>query len=77
MQVLNINAGVNADADAWASAIALWEQGPAELKTHTQSGAIPVMTLYYLIWKPLVPKSTVVFYFSAVGMYMYKSMILY
>ena len=32
----HLNAGVNADADtdanAWASAIALWDQGPAELK---------------------------------------------
>ena len=35
------------------------------------------MTLNYLIWKPLAAKSTIVFYFSAFEMYMYKSMILY
>ena len=46
-------------------------------KKQTQSGAIPVMTLNYLIWKPLAAKSTAVFYFSAIEMYMYKSMILY
>ena len=28
----HLNACVNADADAWASAIALWNQGPAELR---------------------------------------------
>ena len=28
----HLNEGVNADADAWASAIAFWDQGPAELK---------------------------------------------
>ena len=50
---------------------------PMNKKTQTQSGATPVMTLNYLIWKPLAAKSTAVFYFSAFEMYMYKSMILY
>ena len=44
---------------------------------YIQSGAIPVMTLNYLIWKTLAAKSTAVFNFSAFKMYMYKSMILY
>ena len=44
-------------------------------KIQTESGAIPVMMLRYLIWKPLAAKSTAVFNFSAFGMYTYKSMI--
>ena len=44
-------------------------------KIQTKSGAIPVMTLRYLIWKPLAAKSTAVFNFSAFEMYTYKSMI--
>ena len=44
-------------------------------KIQTESGAIPVMMLHYLIWKPLAAKSTAVFNFSAFEMYTYKSMI--
>ena len=44
-------------------------------KIQTESGAIPVMALHYLIWKPLAEKSTAVFNFSAFEMYTYKSMI--
>ena len=44
-------------------------------KIQTESGAIPVMMLHYLIWKPLAAKSTAVFNFSAFGIYTYKSMI--
>ena len=44
-------------------------------KIQTESGAIPVMTVHYLIWKPLAAKSTAVFNFSAFEMYTYKSMI--
>ena len=44
-------------------------------KIQAESGAIPVMMLHYLIWKPLAAKSTAVFNFSAFEMYMYKSMI--
>ena len=43
--------------------------------TQTESGAIPVMMLHYLIWKPLAAKSTAVFNFSAFEMCTYKSMI--
>ena len=32
-------------------------------KIQTESGAIPVMVLQYLIWKPLAAKSTAVFNF--------------
>ena len=44
-------------------------------KIQTESGAIPVMTVHYRIWKPLAAKSTAVFNFSAFEMYTYKSMI--
>ena len=44
-------------------------------KIQTESGAIPVMALHYLIWKPLAAKLTAVFNYSAFEMYMYKSMI--
>ena len=44
-------------------------------KIQTESGAIPVMMLHYLIWKPLAAKSTPVFNFLAFVMYTYKSMI--
>ena len=44
-------------------------------KIQTESGAIPVMMLHYLIRKPLAAKSTAVFNFSAFEMYTYKSMI--
>ena len=43
--------------------------------TQAESGAVPVTTLHYLIWKPLAAKSTAVFNFSAFEMYTYKSMI--
>ena len=44
-------------------------------KIQTEGGAIPVMMLHYLIWKPLAAKSTAVFNFSAFEMYTCKSMI--
>ena len=44
-------------------------------KIQTESGAIPVMALHYLIWKPLAAKPTSVFNCSAFEMYTYKSMI--
>ena len=44
-------------------------------KIQTESAAIPVMMLHYLIWKPLAAKSTAVFNFSVFGIYTYKSMI--
>ena len=44
-------------------------------KIQIESGAIPVMMLHYLIWKPLAAKSTAVFNFSAFEMYTYKAMI--
>ena len=44
-------------------------------KIQTESGAVPVMALHYLIWKSLAAKSTAVFNFSAFEMYTYKSMI--
>ena len=44
-------------------------------KIQTESGAIPVMTLHYLIWKPLAAKSTTVFNFSVFEMNTHKSMI--
>ena len=46
-------------------------------KIQTESGAIRVMTVHYLIWKPLAAKSTAMFNFSAFEMYTYKSMILH
>ena len=44
-------------------------------KIQNESGAIHVMTLHYLIWKPQAAKSTAVFNCSAFEMYTYKSMI--
>ena len=44
-------------------------------KSQIESGAIPVMALHYLIWKPLAAKSTAVFNCLAFEMYTYKSMI--
>ena len=42
----HLNAGFNAGADTWASAIALWDQGPCELKIGW--GSNPILT--NLVW---------------------------
>ena len=44
-------------------------------KIQTESGVISVMTLHYLIWKPLAAKSTAMFNFLAFEMNTYKLMI--